>query len=317
VHWHFEDAQITQYLQAFTKELNIPVVEETLENNNYNPLLEAKFSAGETFDMCYANGYEVPRLLKLGYLQDVESMTDIDKIKSEMYQSIIASESTVDGKLHGLNYYWSARPVPVVNDDVLNKAGLNGQRPGTWAELWSMAAQVKKTGVVQYPVIPNWFSANYGIGWDFLGEMGNTYNDPDCTKTLFAKDFHAVFDTNTEAADLLTTWATSTANGLVDPAVFSMAGESDVVAAGNTGKYAFTTTALYDFETMNDPASSKIPVGMANLVPVTKQGWGMIETGIYCWPKKNHDPVKSQQLIKFLGWKDPATGKRVTSPTWA
>jgi hypothetical protein len=170
---------------------------------------------------------------------------------------------------------------------------------------------------VQYPVIPNWFNANYGIGWDFMGEMANVNNDPDDTKSLFGKDFAPIFDTNTSAADLLTKWKTAVANNLVDPAVFSMSSESDVVAAGNTGKYAFVTTAVYDYQSLNDPKSSKITVGNANLVPVNGQGWGMIETGVYCWPTKNHDPVGSQNLIKFMGYKDPATGKRVTAPTWA
>jgi hypothetical protein len=58
-------------------------------------------------------------------------------------------------------------------------------------------------------------------------------------------------------------------------------------------------------------------VGMANLVPMTKQPWGMMETGVYCWPKKNHDQQRSQELIKFFGWKDPATGKRMTASQWA
>ena len=54
-----------------------------------------------------------------------------------------------------------------------------------------------------------------------MGEMANTYNDPDDTNTLFAKNFQAVFDTNTDVADLLTTWVTATKAGLVDPSVFS------------------------------------------------------------------------------------------------
>jgi len=317
-HWHFQDAQVTEYLKSFEKEFNEPaVVEEPIDNGNYHTLLLAKFEAGEVMDMCYANGYAVPTFLSLGYLQDLESMTDINQIKSEMYPGVIDSESTADGKLYCLPYYWSARPIVVVNDDILNKAGLSGQRPETWDELWSLAAKVKASGASQYPVIPNWMSITSGITWDFLGEMANAYNDPDCTKTLFGKDFHPVFDTNTEIADLLKTWQRVVKDGIVDPVVFSQTGEGETVAAMNTGKYAFATTALYDFVPMNDPKSSMIPLGSANLVPMVKQPWGMMETGVYCWPKKNHSQERSQELLKFLGWKDPATGKRITATQWA
>src|SRR6185437_847309 len=110
------------------------------------------------------------------------------------------------------------------------------------------------------------------------------------TKTLFDKNFQPVFDTNSDAADLLTMWATATKNGLVDPSVFSQSQEADTVQAGNTGQYAYISTAIYDFMSLNDPTASQIPVGSANLVDVsTKQsGWGMIETGVYCWPKVTH-----------------------------
>jgi hypothetical protein len=270
--------------------------------------------------MHYANGYEVPRLLGLGYDKDTTTMDGVAQIKSEMYPSIVDSLSTVNGVLYGLCYYWSARPALVVNDAVLDKTSLKGQRPESWQDLWTNSGvTAQKAGVVQYPIMPNWFSANYGIGWAFMGEMANAYNDADDTKNLFGKDFAPVFDTNTAAADYLTLWQTATKNGLVDPSVFSQASESDTVAAGNTGNYAYVTTALYDFQSLNDPTASQIPVGKANLVDTSSKqaGWGMIETGVYCWPKVTHDDAKSQQMIKYLGYKDPTTGKRVTQPTWA
>ncbi|MEM3120451.1 MAG: hypothetical protein QXZ57_05995, partial [Nitrososphaerota archaeon] len=131
-----------------------------------------------------------------------------------------------------------------------------------------------------------------------------------------AKDFSPVFDVNTEVAELLKTWQDVTKEGLVDPAVFGQAGDSDHVSAIVTGNYAFTPTALYYFKVQNDPSQSRIPLGKANLVPVTKQGWGVIDTGLYCWPKKVTDEERSQRLIKFLGWRTPE-GERLTATSWA
>src|ERR1700722_6430769 len=298
VHWSFENAQITSYLGTFTGETGLGVTEEVLDNDNYNPLIEAKFQSGEVIDIHYANGYEVPRLLAAGYDKDTTTMSNIAQIQSEMYPSIVDSLSTVDGVLYGLCYYWSARPTLTVNDNLLNKTSLQGQRPVGWTDLWTQSGPtVQKANVSQYTIMPNWFSANYGIGWDFMGEMANTYNDPDDTNTLFAKNFQAVFDTNTDAADLLTTWVTGTKAGLVDPSVFSQSSESDTVAAGNTGNYPYITTAIYDFMSLNDPTASQIPVGDANQVDTstTQTGWGMIETGVYCWPKVTHSDANSEK----------------------
>jgi hypothetical protein len=319
-HWNFENAQVSSYVKTFDTETGFNTSESYLDNNTYNPLIEAAFQSGEIIDMHYANGYEVPRLLSLGYDKDTSTMTNISQIQSEMYPSIVDSLSTVNGVLYGLCYYWSARPILSVNDAVLNQTSLAGKRPAGWKDMWTdSAVTVQKAGIVQYPVMPSWFSANYGIGWGFMGEVANTFNDADDTQSLFNKSFAPVFDTNTDIADLLTTWATATKSGLVDPAVFSQASESDGVAAGSTGKYAYTATAFYDFQSLNTPTSSQIPVGDANLcdTTTTQSGWGMIETGVYCWPKVTHSDANSQQIIKWFGYKDPTTGKRITQPAWA
>ncbi|MEM4374718.1 MAG: ABC transporter substrate-binding protein [Nitrososphaerota archaeon] len=316
VHWHYRDDVVTSYVKRFEQYYGERVQETLLSNENYNPLLEAKFQAGDIIDMNYANFFEAARLVELGFTRDVESFPEINQIKAEMYPSIIEAYSTADGRLAGLTYFWSARSAPVVDDSILEKAGLAGERPGTWDELWEMAREVKAAGAADAPVMPHWFNANYGITWDFLAEMSNVFNDPDLTKTLFDRRFQPVFDAKTEVGELLKTWQTVFREGLVDPTVLAQAGDSDHVSAIVTGKYAFTPTALYYFKVQNDPAQSRIPLGKANLVPVTKSGWGVIDTGLYCWPKKTTDDFRSQRLIKFLGWRTPE-GERLTSTAWA
>lgn len=320
VHWSFENAQITQYIQTFDKENNYNTTEDVLDNDNYNPLIESLFASGQKVDMNYANGYEVPRLINLGYCQDFTNFPNISTIASEMYPSIVESLSTASGTQYGLCYYWSARPWCTVNDAVLNKTSLKGQRPVSWTDLWTQSGPtVQKAGVVQYPCIPNWFAANYGIGWDFMGEMQNVNNDPTGINTLFNKSFEPVFDTTGPAADLLTQWASATKGGVVDPAVFSQASESDTVASGSTGNYAYVTTAFYDWQSLNLTSTSNIPAGDSNICPPTSQqaGWGQIETGVYCWPVKNNNPSGATDMISWFGYEDPTTGKRITQPEWA
>lgn len=314
VHWHYRDDIVTSYVKKFEEYYGEKVEEIHLANENYGPLIETKFKAGEEIDMHYGNFFMVSRWIWLGWDRDVEAFPEIIQIKAEMYPSIVEAYSTADGRLAGLPYFWSARSAPVVNDEILEKAGMAGERPGTWDELWEMSRKIKKSGAAEYPVMPHWFAAFYGIQWDFEAELGNAYDDPDLTKTFIAKDFSPIV--GPEVKELLKTWQDVVKEGLVDPAVFAQAGDSDHVSAICTGKYAFMPTAIYYFKVLNDPAQSRIPLGKANLVPVTKQGWGVIDTGLYCWPKKVTDEERSQRLIKFLGWRTP-WGERLTSTSWA
>lgn len=320
VHWSFENAQITDYVHTFDSETGFSTTEDVLDNDNYNPLIESLFGSGTKVDMNYANGYEVPRLINLGYCQDFSSFPNISTIASEMYPTIVSSLSTAAGVQYGLCYYWSFRPILTVDDDNLNKTSLAGQRPVSWGDLWTNSGPaVAKAGVVQYPCMPNWFAANYGIGWDFMGEMQNVNNDPEGTATLFNSSFEPVFDTTGPAADLLTEWASATKGGVVDPSVFSQSSESCTVASGSTNNYAYVTTAFYDWQSLNESSTSNIPVGDSNWAPPSSQqaGWGQIETGVYCWPVNNNNATGATDIISWFGYEDPTTGQRVTQPEWA
>jgi len=318
VRWHYNDTAVTGYVKQFEQELNESVTEEILENVNYTSLVDAKFQAGEKFDLLYAVAGQEFRWLDLGYTQDLESMSEINKIKADFYPDILEDFKDMNGKLAGLPYFWCPMCNPYVNDAILEKAGIGGQRPETWDELWAMARKVKSTGASRYPVLPHWADVGLGgIGWAFLAEMSNIYNDIDLTKTLFAKDFHPVFDTNTEIAELLTNWQRVVKEGLIDPGVLS-AGENDMFSLSLSGIHAFVSSRLYFWKAMNDPASSKCIPEKLHMVPATsKQGWGEINSGFYLWPKNNTDPERSERLMKFFGWKDPTTGKRLTATAWA
>ncbi|MEM3120450.1 MAG: extracellular solute-binding protein, partial [Nitrososphaerota archaeon] len=166
VHWHYRDDIVTSYVKKFMDYYGEKVDEVLLANENYGPLMEAKFQAGDVIDMHYANFFMVSRWISLGWDRDVEAFREIDQIKAEMYPSIVEAYSTAEGKLAGLPYFWSARSAPVVNDDILEKAGMGGERPGTWDELWEMSRRIKASGAATYPVMPHWFNAFYGIVWD-------------------------------------------------------------------------------------------------------------------------------------------------------
>lgn len=324
VHWSFENATITQYVNTFDSETNFSTTEQLLNNSNYTPLLEADFASGAKVDMCYANGYEVPRLIALGYARNLSTMSGISQIESEMYPSIVSSLNDTNGNLTSLCYFWTPEPALIVDDAIVNQTSRAGADPMGWIDLYTNAAPaVAKSGIVQYPIMPNWYADDVGIGWGWLTETGNANNDPDQTQTGFNKQFQPVFDTNSPAADMLQTWATATKDGLVDPSVFSMSCEACTTAAGATNKYAYVSIPTYDWVTMVTPSSTSIPTVNGNpgshLVNVSSEqsSLGMIDTGNYVWPVNVNNETGSEDLVKWFGYEDPTTGQRVTQTQWA
>lgn len=315
VHWHYQDAIITSYLSKFESAYNESVEQEVLDNANYNTLIEAKFNAGDKFDMNYENADAALRLVFLGKELDLEDMPGIAQIKSDLYPSIISAYSTIGGKLGGLPYFVSTRSATTANDKILDKYGMSKEYPTTWDELWDIGRKLQAKGLDK-PILPHWFAVWYGLVWDLEAELGGTFSDPDLTKTYFGKDFKPAFDPKAGPLyDLLKGWQKLYQDKTIDPIALTWGGDGPMVTAFNSGAYAFNPTAMYYFWAANDASQSQI-AGSATLVPPGKGLTGVIDTGLYQKPKNNSGDVDRQlRLIKWFGYKDDQ-GEFLTAKSW-
>lgn len=201
---------------------------------------------------------------------------------------------------------------------MLDKAGLAGDYPATWADLYTQIAQIKSKGVSDTPFLPHWFAEYFGIAWGFLFEVANQGGNA----ALFDdKTFEATFDTNTLAADVLKTWVDIYNKGLVPKGVFTMS-ETDFIAAFTTGRYAYSPQQTYDTAgTFNSPSISPI-AGHVNLVPAVKQPWGLLDEGGYVLtsnrirPRSDQDLKRAQSFEEFFGYKNKA-GVFFVAKQWA
>lgn len=330
VHWGYRPDIIAENIGIFCEQNNENVEEEMI-SADYQPMVETKWMAGEVFDVCYGNDYMAFRWRALGYTRPPEGgevngvyyepLPFIEWIKNDMFPSVRKAYSWLDGKLAGLTYFVSAVPAMVANDVILEAAGMAGEYPETWNELYDMCRELKKRappGMIK-PYVPRFFNAFWGSPWDLTAEVSNKAHDPDLTKTMWDKDFGCLFDAapGDYVYETIKDWRALVEEDLIEKAVLTAATNAPGEEAFYTGKYAFIGShGLYGYWSIMDPAKCVV-AGQCTLIPPTaKQNWGVIDTGLYCMPTKVTDEERARRFVQWLGWKDNY-GRIYTATKWA
>jgi ABC-type glycerol-3-phosphate transport system substrate-binding protein len=285
------------------------------------PSIMAKMNINkQDLNFAYANNDDVFRWYMAGWAWDLEGYWNVEQVKKDLYPAWKDALSTKDGKLLGLPYFQSVRGTMCTNEELLQKVGITSQEyPKTWDELYDQAYQIKKAGVSDTPLLPHWFAtAWFGISWGFEFECGNR------GAVLFDQNGNPVFDDKCYA--ILDQWKTLLADGIVPREVFTM-GETDYIDGFASGRYAYSPQQTYDSKVFNDPTRSKLAIGGSNpnakgskYVPVDKQPWGLINSGVYLNVKRPRQDDKSLErayrLQEFYGYKDK-DGQLFVSKRWA
>lgn len=330
VHWGYRPDIITENISVFNQQNNENVIEEMIAAD-YQPMVETKWMAGEAFDCVYGNDYMAFRWRALGYTRSPEGgevggvyyepLPFIEWIKADMFPSVRKAYTGEDGKLAGLTYFVSAVPAMVANDIILEEAGMAGEYPKTWSELYDMCRELKKkapSGMIK-PYVPRFFNAYWGSPWDITAEVSNIAKDPDLTKTMWDKDFGCIFDAapGDPVYETIKNWRSLVKDDLIEGAVLTASSTTPGEEAFYTGKYAFIGShGIYGYWSIMDPAKCQA-AGRCTLIPPTsKQNWGVIDTGLYCWPVNVTDEERAKRLIQWLGWKTNE-GKIYTAKKWA
>lgn len=320
VHWGYRPDIITENIGIFMEQNNENLEQEQITSPDYQGMVETKFLAGEKFDMVYGNAFMAFRWVELGFTNSAEELPYIEWVKADMFESVKRAYSDKQGRLAGLTYFVSATPALIANDELLEKAGMAGELPKSHAELYDMLRKIKQRapeGMIK-PFVPHWFNAFWGTVWSLLAEVAGRAHDPDLTKSMFGKDFAPTFDAapGDTVYETVSDWRKLVDEDLVERAVISASSDTVGTEAFWTGSYAFgRLNGLYGYWNTMDPAKSRI-AGKATLVPVVEEALGVIDTGLYCWPKNNHDFDRSARLILWFGYKDN-NGKHTSAYKWA
>ena len=319
--WGYRPDIVKENIRIFCEQLNENAEYEVI-SGDYPAIMESKFLAGAKVDVCYGNPFHGVRWYTRGFVRSLTKVIPeyfgedlLKKILDDMYPSVRAGWTTVDGQLIALPYFTSARGNILYNELLTEKAGID-EVPSSWWDLYEKVELVKKKGVSETPFLPHWFKEWFGIAWGFLFEVMNRSKSPDGKDCLFDEDFNPVFGPDTEAGKVLKDWASLWEKGLVPKGVLTMT-EADYLAAFGTGVYAYSPQQTYDLKTFNDPAHSKF-AGHCRLVPVKEHSWGLLDMGGYhlCTPEDDPDFKRALQLELWYGYRD-INGVLYVAKKWA
>jgi multiple sugar transport system substrate-binding protein len=313
--WNYHPEVVVDNVRIFNEQYGENVDYQTI-SGDYIPLIDKIHINKEALNLGYSVNSSLHKWYKSGWVWDLEGHWNIDTFKKELYPNWREMATTRDGKLIGLPYFQSVRGTICTNEDMLAKAGITEKEwPKTWTELYDQCYQIKKMGITDVPLLPQWYGTFLIRAWGYQAEIENRGGK------LFDDLGHPVFDDM--SYQVLDNARKLVSDGIVPKEMFTFQ-ETDFVDAFSSGRYAYSAQQIYDNKVHNDPEKSKIArphtKGGSRIVPVDKQPWGFIESGFYTVIKRADqtpdEVARAFRLAEFLGYKDKE-GQFFVSKRWA
>ena len=286
---------------------------------DYLATLETKLAGGAPIDMFRAQRGQASRWHAAGWIQPLNGLPDLEKIKSEMFPNIVESSIQPNGDFLGLTYYDGGPFVLFRNEKVLTAAGFEAtgnpsDYPSTWEEITKQAREIKKKGIVEHPILVEWNTEWVGLPWGLLNHAGSEGEG-------FVNDnLEGTFGPDTPILKVLSQWKEWWDEELVPHALLSMT-ESDITQSYMKGEHAFyPMLSLYSF-LFNDPDASAIaghnsqnPLmpGATNDTTLVGHALRSIRTR----DRSDEELERVWNLMKFYGWRDEK-GELFVAKKWA
>jgi multiple sugar transport system substrate-binding protein len=302
----FVQRQVTDFSKQYGTQVRMNVI-----GGDYPSILQNLLQQKQTVDMAYSLTHTLAAWQKAGWVADFERFWDKDKAVSEMLPAV-RDAATVDGRLMGLPYFAFIHGMMLANTEVLEKAGVAGEWPTTYTELYDQARRIKKSGASDVPYLPFWITSFAGIPWGFVQEALNR------GIPLFDEKGKPTFDKGSEAVEMLKQWRALYTEGLVPKGILTFQ-ESDFAEAFAKGGIAYASHLEFYLKSLHDKNSSSV-AGKIVPVPRNGQNWGMLHTGLYVVGAAGKDDARLAQdylLAQHFGYRDQRSGKFEVPLAWA
>jgi multiple sugar transport system substrate-binding protein len=302
----FVQANVDAYQQAYAAKVNMNVI-----GGDYPSILQNLLQQKQNVDMAYSLTHVLAAWQKAGWLADFDRFWARADAEKEMIPAV-KDAATINGHLMGLPYFAFVHGMMLANTEVLQKAGVQGEWPKTYTELYDQVRKIKKSGASDTPYLPFWITSFAGIPWGFVQEAINR-NIP-----LFADNGEPKFDEKSEVVAMLEQWRALYQDGLVPKGILTFQ-ESDFAEAYAKGGIAYASHLQFYLPSLHDKNSSSVA---GKIVPVPRQGqnWGMLHVGLYVVgaPGKNDERLaQDYRLAQHFGYRDPKTNQFDVPLKWA
>jgi ABC-type glycerol-3-phosphate transport system substrate-binding protein len=278
---------------------------------DYPSIVQNLLQQKQPLDMMYSLTHVLAAWRQAGWIVDFDRFWAREEAEREMLPAV-RDAATIDGHLMGLPYFAFVHGMMLGNTDVLKKAGVYGEWPKTYTELYSQVRKIKQSGASDHPYLPFWITSFAGIPWGFVQEALNR-NIP-----LFGEGGKPLLDEKSEAVDMLDQWRALYKEKLVPQGILSFQ-ESDFTETFAKGGIAYASHLEFYLPSLQDPNTSSVA---GKIVPVPRQGqnWGMLHVGLYLIGAAGQTDERlaaDYLLAQHFGYRDQKTKQFTVPLEWA
>lgn len=314
--WPYEPELVRENLDIFEEQNPNITVGMEMTSGDYLEKLLAMFTAGTELDTMYVRDQYYASWFDAEFIDPIDDLPGLAELDADTFDLNVESMSYKGHRL-GTCYYTDFM-VWNYNEEILNNAGV-GELPFelTLDELRAACEQVKKEGLLEYPLQFGWQKQSNAF-WDWWAWLYSSGG------TNITEDLEIKIDEDPVSLELLKWWVAAANDWEITNAKANM----ETPATGElSGFYAeqsaFTLNSKYDLERANAPdRSNAAREGKINakftLIPSfnkddphTSVNW----TRMYCMSSTSKDPEATWRLMYYLGGKD-ANGDYYTAKRW-
>ncbi len=305
--WDFQPDLVRENLRIFESQNPDIRVDYSVTSGNYNDKMIPLFVAKTPLDACYVRDNNMVEWIKSGWIQPLEGLSELEQYKTDMFD-YVRDAMTYEGKLYGLPYYTDYMAW-FYNEEMLKKAGFD-KCGKTWDEITKQAVEIKKRGIVEYPILLPAKKTGFYFYWAMVYASEGHF---------FDNQLNPVFQRKDSAALQLLQWMV---DGIHKHKVIDIKSlentDDDPPVVMAAGKAAFISTIRFFLALVNDPKRSQVAgKGRFALYPSLQAG----QNGTVGWTRMYsltglvRDKDAAWRLIRYLGGKDK-NGEYYTAKRW-
>jgi multiple sugar transport system substrate-binding protein len=294
--WDFGPPTVKKTLDVFTADTGIAVEQHVSPWTPYPESLVTKIIGGTSADGCYVGSGYRDKWYDAGWLLNLEDMSNVAQIKSELVPSLLSNFTDANGDLIVMPYYMAANAMPFYNSRLLDELGFE---PATSREEVYEQCKAAKTRwdlvtpyYACYSELTHQFWEQYLVedGLIPFDEAGNPMWEG---ATVFNEKMRWLKDMYDE--------------GLMTPAIFTEGWEFQSVHMVK-GDTLYLDAPHYIAEGVNRSMTGDVPE-QGNMV-LAPNFFGSSNEGVPIFefmaiPKTTVSKEWAWELLKYLCWKDP------------
>jgi multiple sugar transport system substrate-binding protein len=305
--WPFGDEIIAENARIFAEQYGIKVSLQPT-SGDYPAIMETKLVSGTRLDLFRAQRGQASRWFAAGWIRPIDDMPDLDKISREEFPAIVTdARSWPDHKCIGLTYYNGGPYCMFRNEKVLSAGGYQATAnvsdyPQTWDEIYKQAADLKKKGIVEHPILPTWFKSWTGTPWALYAHCASEGDG------LVDDDMKSTFGLNTPILKVLSDWKRWWDEELVPRAILTWQ-EPQMASSWMKGLHAFHYQSDYNSFAYSDPKNGAFArnFNMNPVMPGTTHGTTLVGHALHVMSNTQRTDAELEaafKLMKSFSWRD-------------